>query len=82
VDIARLVLGQGLSLAAAGVACGLLGAVLFRQVLASFLFGITAGDVATYALSVCVLLVAALLAMAVPALRAARIDPIVALRME
>ena len=82
IDVVRLVLGQGLALTAGGIACGLLGAVLFRQVLASFLFGITAGDVATYALSACVLLGVALAAMAVPALRATRIDPIVALRME
>jgi ABC-type antimicrobial peptide transport system permease subunit len=50
--------------------------------MASFLFGITSTDVATYALAVVVLVTAALLAMAVPALRATRVDPIVALRAE
>ncbi len=82
VDILGLVMGRGLALTGAGIACGLVGAVAFRRVMASFLFGITPTDVATYALAVVVLVTAALLAMAVPALRATRVDPIVALRAE
>jgi putative ABC transport system permease protein len=82
VDILGLVMGRGLALTGAGIVCGLVGAVAFRRVMASFLFGITTTDVATYALAVVVLVTAALLAMAVPALRATRVDPIVALRAE
>jgi ABC-type antimicrobial peptide transport system permease subunit len=81
-DILGLVMGRGLALTGAGIVCGLVGAVAFRRVMASFLFGITSTDVATYALAVVVLVTAALLAMAVPALRATRVDPIVALRAE
>ena len=82
VDILAVVMGRGLALTGAGIACGLVGAVAFRRVMASFLFGITTTDVATYALAVVVLVTAALLAMAVPALRATRVDPIVALRAD
>jgi putative ABC transport system permease protein len=81
-DILGLVMGRGLALTGAGIVCGLVGAVAFRRVMASFLFGITSTDVATHALAVVVLVTAALLAMAVPALRATRVDPIVALRAE
>jgi putative ABC transport system permease protein len=81
-DIARLVLGQSLRLAAAGTAAGLAVALALGRAVASMLYGVGPRDPWTLA-GVCVLLGAvALLAAWVPARRAMRIDPAVALRCE
>jgi putative ABC transport system permease protein len=81
-DVLRLVLGQGLRLVAIGIALGSLGALAATRVLSSLLYGVSAADPLAFALGALVLLGVALLANLVPALRASRVDPLVALRHE
>jgi putative ABC transport system permease protein len=81
-DVLRLVLRQGLAIAAAGVVLGLAGAVATSGLLKSLLFGVRPGDPATL-IGVAVLLVGCVLAACyIPARRAMRVDPMVALRYE
>jgi putative ABC transport system permease protein len=80
--IFRLVIGHALRLTAIGTVIGVAGAVAAAQALRSLLFGVAAADVFTIALAVAVLAVVAFTAAAVPALRAAKVDPMVALRYE
>jgi putative ABC transport system permease protein len=81
-NILRLVVGHGLVLALAGVALGAVGALVLGRFVAGMLFGVQATDPVTF-VAVAVLLVAvALVACYRPARRAARVDPIVALRCE
>ncbi len=77
-----LVIGQGLQLAGAGLLLGLIGALAATQVLASLLFGVSTRDPVTFAGVSLVLLIAAILACYIPARRATRVDPIIALRYE
>jgi putative ABC transport system permease protein len=81
-DILRRVVGHGLRLTVAGLAAGLAGSLVLSRVLSSVLFGVTATDPATYAVVALLLLLTAALASYVPARRAMRVDPIVALREE
>jgi putative ABC transport system permease protein len=81
-EVLRLVMTQGLSLALGGAAIGLLAAVLLSRYVESQLYGISGTDLATYAGVATLLVLSALAATAVPALRAARVDPIEALRSE
>jgi putative ABC transport system permease protein len=81
-DVVRLVLQQGLTLALLGVAIGLAGAWWATRLLQSLLFGVRATDPLTFGLVALVLLVVAALACLLPARRATRIDPLVALRCE
>ncbi|MDE3156208.1 MAG: ABC transporter permease [Acidobacteriota bacterium] len=80
--IVRMVVGEGLALALAGVAVGLCLALAATRVLASLLFDVTATDPLTYAAVAAVLVGVAGLASYLPARRAMRIDPIEALRAE
>ncbi|MFL5308887.1 MAG: ABC transporter permease [Myxococcales bacterium] len=80
--VVRLVVGQGMRLALLGAALGVAGALLLGRVIAAMLFGVGAHDPATFVAVVAVLLGAALLACWVPAWRAARVDPVIALRAE
>jgi predicted permease len=81
-DVLRLVVGQGMRMALSGIVLGLAGALALTRVFASLLFGIGATDVVTF-VSVAVLLAAiTLLACYIPARRATRVDPLVALRDE
>ena len=80
--ILLMVLRRGTELTVAGVVAGLLGAVAVTRVMASLLFGVSATDVMTFAIVPVILIATALLATYIPALRATRVDPTVALREE
>ena len=81
-DVVRMVISQGMALAAGGVLLGLGGAVILSRVLQGLLFGVTPNDPATLAGSALVLAGVACLACYLPARRAARVEPLVALRCE
>jgi putative ABC transport system permease protein len=80
--VVRLVVGQGMRLAGLGAALGVAGALLLGRVIAGMLFGVGAQDPGSFAVVVALLLGAALLACWLPAWRAARVDPLIALRAE
>jgi putative ABC transport system permease protein len=80
--VLRLVLGQGSRMVLLGIALGLTGALGLTRVLRRMLFGVTASDTMTFAGAALVLGAVAVLASLIPALRAARIDPVTALRQE
>jgi putative ABC transport system permease protein len=80
--LARSVVSGGLRLVAIGAAIGVAGSVLLLRSLQSLLFGVTTNDLATYAAVLVLLGVVASLASYVPARRATRIEPLVALRQE
>jgi putative ABC transport system permease protein len=79
-DVTALVVGQGLRLTLAGLAIGALGALLLTRLLTGLLFGVTATDPATFVAVLLVMGGAGLLASYLPARRAVRMDPLVALR--
>jgi len=81
-DVLQLVLGQGMTLVAVGLAIGLLGAALMTRFVATLLVGVGASDPATFAGIALLLLAVAALAGYLPARRATRVDPMVALRYE
>ena len=81
-DVLRMVLAQGLVLAGAGIAIGLVGALAVTRVMGALLYGTSPTDPLTFAAVVPLLGAAALLASWVPARRAMRADPIAALRRE
>jgi len=81
-SVLALVLGRGLRLAAAGIVLGLIGAIPLTRILRSLLFGVAPTDPLTFAAVPVLLVSAALLACFLPARRAAKIDPMEALRYE
>jgi putative ABC transport system permease protein len=80
--VARLVVRQGLVLALSGVAVGLAGSLALSRLMASLVFGVKATDAHTFALVAALLVAIAAAASYLPARRAARIDPMAALRAE
>jgi putative ABC transport system permease protein len=81
-DILRMVLGQGVRATFAGVGIGVLAGLALTRLLRSLLYGVTPGDWFTFLSVAVLLLVVALAACSIPARRATRVDPIVALRYE
>jgi putative ABC transport system permease protein len=81
-DVLRLILGQGARIAFFGVAIGLVAAAALARLLSSLLFSVSAGDPITFAAVSILLAAIALLACYIPARRALRVDPIIALRYE
>jgi putative ABC transport system permease protein len=81
-DVLRMVLGHGLRLAAIGVVLGLIGSVAFSRLLGTLLFGVSAKDPLVFGVVSIVLAIVALLACYVPARRAMKVDPLIALRYE
>ena len=81
-DVLRLVVGQGMKLALIGLTLGLLGALAVTRLIASLLFDVSATDPTTFASVAVMLTLVALAACTVPAWRASRVDPVIALRAE
>ena len=82
VDILFLVVREGLTLGLLGVAIGVAGALVMSRIIGSMLYGTGATDPLTYLVVSVTFLIIAMLASYVPARRAARFDPVVALRWE
>ena len=80
--ILMMVLRQGMELTVVGVVLGLLGAWALTRVMASLLFSVSTTDVATFATVPLILIATAIVASLIPAMRATRVDPVVALRDE
>jgi putative ABC transport system permease protein len=78
----KLVIRQGMSLVLIGVAIGLAASLAVSQLLKSFLFGLSAADPMTFGIIPLLLAAIALLACCVPARRAMKVDPMVALRCD
>jgi ABC-type antimicrobial peptide transport system permease subunit len=81
-NVVLLIIKQGMAVTAVGVAAGVAGAMALTRFMSSMLYGVSAADPLIIVLVSLSLASIALLACAVPALRAARVDPIVALRYE
>ena len=81
-DILRLILTHGIKLTFIGIGLGLLGNLVLSRLVDNFLFGVTARDPITFLAVIGILTGAALLACYLPARRAAKIDPMEALRYE
>jgi len=81
-DILRLVLGEGLRVTLVGAGVGSLGALILTRFISSLLYGVRATDPLTFILVALAVTVTGLLATLIPARRAARVDPMVALRCE
>jgi ABC-type antimicrobial peptide transport system permease subunit len=81
-DVLRLVLGQGMMLAAVGLAVGVVGALGLTRYLASLLYGVSTTDASVFVGTVVLLGAVAFLATYIPARRATKVDPMIALRDE
>ena len=81
-DVLSMVLGQGLLTVCVGLVIGVVAALVLTRTMASLLFNVKATDPLTFASAMLLLIGVALLACYIPARRASRVDPVVALRAE
>jgi putative ABC transport system permease protein len=81
-SIVRMIVRHGVELTGLGIAAGLAGAVVLTRVMATLLFGVSATDPMTFVAVPLLLAIIAVLASYLPARRATRVDPVVALRDE
>jgi putative ABC transport system permease protein len=81
-DVLAMIVRQGMVVVLSGMIAGSAGAIGMAQLLATFLYGVKANDAATFTISFVLLAAVALAACAIPARRAAKVDPVVALRYE
>jgi ABC-type antimicrobial peptide transport system permease subunit len=81
-DVLKLIMGHGVVLTLAGIGLGIGGAVVLARFIQSLLYEVQPRDAVTYVVSCAVLAAVALLASYIPARRATRVDPLVALRHE
>jgi putative ABC transport system permease protein len=81
-DILRMVVGQGGKMALAGITVGIIASFAFTRFIANLLFGVRSDDPATFASVAILLALVSVAACYVPARRAMRVDPMVALRHE
>ena len=81
-DVLKLVVREGMALAAAGIAVGLVAALGLTRLMASLLYGVRPADPATLLIVCLALGIVAFLASYIPAYRATKVDPMVALRYE
>jgi ABC-type antimicrobial peptide transport system permease subunit len=80
--VLKLAVAYGLKLVVAGIAIGLIAAFALTRVMSTLLFGVTATDPATFTLISLLLILVAAIASYIPARRATKVDPIIALRYE
>jgi ABC-type antimicrobial peptide transport system permease subunit len=81
-DVMKLIIGNGMLLALIGVGSGLAGAFALTRLLSDLLFNVASTDILTYSVVSVVLIVVTLFACYIPARRATKVDPLVALRNE
>jgi predicted permease len=81
-DVVKLVVGQGMKLALLGMASGLIASLALTRLMTTLLFGVSATDFTTYAVITLLLTMVALFACWIPARRATKVDPMIALRYE
>src|SRR5207248_8264232 len=81
-DVLKLIVGQGMSLVVIGASLGLAGAYATTRLMTTLLFDVSAKDPATFVMVTGVLVIVALIACYIPARRATKVDPLVALRYE
>jgi putative ABC transport system permease protein len=81
-DVLKLILGHGVKLVVIGIVIGLAGGIASTRLISSLLFGISAVDPLTFALTPLILVIVAVLACYIPARKATRVDPVIALRAE
>jgi len=82
VDVFKLIVGHGLILALAGVTIGAIGAIALTRLMAGLLFGVSPTDITTFVSVSFIVIVVATFACYLPARRATKVDPLVALRYE
>lgn len=82
IDVIKLIVRDGLKLVLIGVGVGLAGALMLTRMMTTLLFGVTPTDAVTYATVALGLILVALIACCIPARRATKVDPLIALRFE